>query len=116
MPVAMAAKPAIGAPGEPEGAHADTMGKHSGDERLKGTRGTWLEAAAAAVTPIRRALGEASKRHERSCMNNRAAAREQARRLGETGTIFRELLSPACKRGRILTTGEGSDTKFLYTA
>ena len=68
-------------------------------------------------TKLRRALGEASKAYGRVCVNSRSAAREQDRRLGMTGRIFRELLGSRRKSGKeILTIGEGGNKDYLYTA
>ena len=63
---------------------------------LKGTPKLLEEAA----KKIRYTLGEASKRHARACINNHAAAREHARRLGKTGRIFRELLGARRANGK----------------
>ena len=83
----------------------------------KETNEAWLRDAQAAGTKIRRALGEVSKRHARSCINNHTVTREKARRLGKTGRIFRELLgSHRTNRKEILTTGEGDNKEYLYTA
>ena len=77
----------------------------------------WLQDTKEAETKIWLALEEASKRHERGYINNRTIARDHARRLGETGRIFRELLGAIRVNGKeILTTGEGNEKDFLYTA
>ena len=48
---------------------------------------------------------------------HRAGARERARRLGQTGRVFRELLGARRANGKeILTLGDGGEKKFLYTA
>ena len=52
----------------------------------------WLARVGAAQTKLRRAVGEASKRHARAIFNSCLAAREQERRLVKTDRIFRELL------------------------
>ena len=83
----------------------------------KGARKAWLKDAQEAEKKIRYALGESSKRHARACINTRTAAREHARRLGQTGRIFRELLGARRANGKaILTIGGGDDRDHLYTA
>ena len=65
------------------------------DRALKdpiGARNAWLKDTREAQKKIRYALSEASKRHDRACINSNTTAREHAHRLGRTGRIFRELL------------------------
>ena len=66
----------------------------------KDAKEAWLRDAQAAETKIRRALGEASKRHARSCINSHTATREKAWRLGKAGRIFRELLGSRRANGK----------------
>ncbi len=83
----------------------------------KGAKEAWLRDAGDAEKKIRRALGESARRHSRSCVNKHTATREKARRLGQTGQIFRELLGSKRANGKeILTIGEGKDKQYLYTA
>ena len=87
----------------------------AGDPR--GAREAWPTDSQEAEKRIRRGLSEASKRHQRTCINNNTAAREHARRLGKTGRIFRELLGSRRANGKeILTPGEGESKEHLYTA
>ena len=93
------------------------MGEQQIIEGPKGARKAWLKDAQEAEKRIRYALNEASKRHDRACINNHTAAREHARRLGKTGRIFRELLGARRANGKdILAIGEGGDKDHLYTA
>ena len=67
---------------------------------------------------IRRALGGASKRHDRTCIINNTTAREHARRLSTTGRVFRELLGARRANGKeIVTTAREDDArKHLHIA
>jgi len=77
----------------------------------------WGKEAEEAKKRIRKELGVATKEYDRECQNHRAGVRERARRLGQTGRIFRELLGARRANGKeILTLGEGDNKKFLYTA
>ena len=58
-----------------------------------------------------------TKRHDRTCVNSRSATKEQARRLGKAGRIFRELLGSRHTNGKeILTIGEGKNKEYICTA
>ena len=83
----------------------------------EGARKAWLKDAQEAEKKIWKSLSEASKRHDRNCINTNTATREHASRLGKTGRIFRELLGTRRANGKeIITTGEGEDREHLYTA
>ena len=83
----------------------------------KGAKAAWVVNVGTAQTKLRCALGEASKTHDRLCVNSRSATREQARRLGRTGRVFMELLGSRRTNGtEILAIGEGGNKEYLYTA
>ena len=69
------------------------------------------------MTKIRKTLGVAKKEYDRECKTHRAGVRERVRRLGQTGRVFRELFRVQRANDKeILTTGEGNEKEFLYTA
>ena len=55
-------------------------------------KNAWGKGVAIAVTKIRKELGVATKEYDRECKHHIAGVRERARRLGQTGRIFRGLL------------------------
>ncbi len=83
----------------------------------KAAKDDWASVAEEKIMELRRELSAATKEYDRARINHRTAVREKARRLGETGQIFRELLGAKRANGKeILTIGEGADTEFLYKA
>ena len=70
----------------------------------------WLREAAVAGAAIWRALGEAIKQHDGVCATFQAAVREEARRLGKTDRVCKELLGTRRANGNdVLIMGEGSE-------
>ena len=72
------------------------VGTQRREEKLQGGKGDMAPGREISGEKNQaRPRGGGSKRHDRSWINSRAATREHARRLGKTGGIFRELLTPA---------------------